>query len=733
MPNVILPELIVSAYLDSSIPGTQRRALEILGRIEQSALKGTERWLVLAPSFNRASGFIAEQDLTQSVEFIREDIERRGIEIISGTAVYAIWKQTVNGSWSDPEILYAIGQGYSVFALRPEALAQIVQACEQCYGVPLSTLQILSGADLEPSLSQNSNPDSEGGDRSNSSGGDRSTNNADASSDTIPVAQSTLLRSGIKFSKISNTLISWLFASLIPFISLKQEPSGTLPDDEVAESERFRPLPEAGLHANKIEVQDTLQKQAPSTASQLSQSKNLATDLALRKSKSQTTILSDLVGGDRHPFFVEKLSAVHSRRKAAIIITDLAEDTASHTSIGQCSSFQVSPAPEKLPKFTTFVDLSTLVDILHPIVVKNSDPHPQGETPPHSPSKPRPHHTKPQPTPVSSPSLPIPFSTPDNLSTSPDPNLDPIVEDQGGSPAPTPDVNNGGSDPVQPSGFNPPIINGLGGHFVFEISPGAGQIIITHFGGVGTGTAPSQSVIEEADTLKFMGDAAFSAQNMMLTQKGDDLIIHFEGVSGTEVILKNFQMENLDNLLRPSASADLANILFDGQDNPQDRYDIFDAAWDLNAVLNLNTVTFLNDQDNQVTGFEGSDNIINGQGGDDTLTGLGGNDVLRGGDGNDVLRGGAGNNILTGNAGSDTFVLFVGGYSQINDFTLGEDQIELPRDIAYEQLNIRQGTGNNSSDSFIFFDKKLIALVKNVEANTLTSSNFFQADNHFGS
>jgi Ca2+-binding RTX toxin-like protein len=101
----------------------------------------------------------------------------------------------------------------------------------------------------------------------------------------------------------------------------------------------------------------------------------------------------------------------------------------------------------------------------------------------------------------------------------------------------------------------------------------------------------------------------------------------------------------------------LGNILFDGQISFQDSFDVFNAEDTRTVVFNRNTVTFLNDLDNTVFGFNGSDDVINGQGGNDRLYGLSGNDILRGGDGNDKLFAGTGADILVGGAGDDTLYL----------------------------------------------------------------------------
>ncbi len=88
-------------------------------------------------------------------------------------------------------------------------------------------------------------------------------------------------------------------------------------------------------------------------------------------------------------------------------------------------------------------------------------------------------------------------------------------------------------------------------------------------------------------------------------------------------ILKDFALENLDNLSKaPGATVNLGNILFDGDRTIQDSFDVFNAEDIRKFLFNRNTVTFLNDLDNVVFGF--NDDVINGQGGNDRLFGLGG-------------------------------------------------------------------------------------------------------------
>ena len=290
--------------------------------------------------------------------------------------------------------------------------------------------------------------------------------------------------------------------------------------------------------------------------------------------------------------------------------------------------------------------------------------------------------------------------------------------------------------------FNP-TPSGAGGQQSFLVAQGEGTVTVANFGGVGTGIYPTEVAIAAVDTLKFQG-TGLTARNMLLTQVGSDLEITFEGVANTKAVLQNFQLENLDNLLRQTgAGVDIANILFDGQTTGQDSFDVFNANWTNGnpdwfpgQIFNRNSVTFLNDLDNQVNGLANSDDVINAQGGNDYIDGLSGNDLLRGGAGNDTLLGGVGNDtliggsgfdILTGNAGNDVFTLAANsGTDTITDFEVTQDRLQLSGGLGFAQLSVIQGTGANINDTLIQLTStnEVIAVLTGVQATTLNAGTF---------
>ncbi|MEH2091682.1 beta strand repeat-containing protein [Nostoc sp.] len=257
-------------------------------------------------------------------------------------------------------------------------------------------------------------------------------------------------------------------------------------------------------------------------------------------------------------------------------------------------------------------------------------------------------------------------------------------------------------------------LTGGGGNdiFIYDENSAYNYIqMITDFTGVGKGTNPIAAVIAEADTLNLQSYS--SAQNLLLTQNGNNLEISFQGFTFRKIILENFVLENLDNLTKSTgATVDLGNILFYGQTTITDSFDVFNANSTQSTVFKKNTVTFLNDLSNNVSGFDNSNDVINGQGGDDIIEGLSGNDLLRGGAGNNTLNGGvgddfldaefpSGNNLLNGSDGNDSLTAsgsyeYYSEFGQVDDRSLGDNTLN--GGAGDDSLNASGSFGNNLLD-----------------------------------
>ncbi len=140
-----------------------------------------------------------------------------------------------------------------------------------------------------------------------------------------------------------------------------------------------------------------------------------------------------------------------------------------------------------------------------------------------------------------------------------------------------------------------------------------------------------------------------------------------------------------------------------------------------------------------LTGELGKDVLVGGNG-NDSLIGGAGNDVLVGGNGDDLLVGGLGHDQLIGGNGRDQFDLrvFDDFFSKtssthltksdndvIQDFQPGQDQVFLPFDVHFEDLEIVQ-KGNHAQ---IYLDTQLLVVMKGVEATQLNVSDFLFSSN----
>ncbi|MEJ6485824.1 calcium-binding protein, partial [Nostoc punctiforme UO1] len=248
---------------------------------------------------------------------------------------------------------------------------------------------------------------------------------------------------------------------------------------------------------------------------------------------------------------------------------------------------------------------------------------------------------------------------------------------------------------------------GNGGQDTFVFHFGDGNDTITDFSGTGIGSNPSAAVITQLDTLQFIGNG-LTARNLQLTQNGNNLELTFLDAASTKVTLQNFQLENLDNLPATNSKPAIGNILFDGQTTITDSFDVIDTNSIQTSIFNKNTVTFLNDLNNNITGFDNSDDVINGQGGNDIIDGKSGNDLLRGGTGNDALIGGVGNDILVGGAGADRFLyntnalfaMTAVGVDTISDFKTSQaDKIVLDK-TTFSAIASAAGNGFSQNSDF---------------------------------
>ncbi|MBX9258234.1 FG-GAP repeat protein [Desmonostoc muscorum CCALA 125] len=277
----------------------------------------------------------------------------------------------------------------------------------------------------------------------------------------------------------------------------------------------------------------------------------------------------------------------------------------------------------------------------------------------------------------------------------------------------------GGNDTISGNGGNDTLVGGTGNDtFIFRL--GDGNDTITDFAGIRTGSNPSATVINQLDTLQFIG-SGLTARNLQLTQNGSNLELTFLDAASTKVTLQNFQLENLDNVPARGSRPAIGNILFDGQTSVTDSFDVFDANSTQTNLFNKNTVTFLNDLNNNVAGFYNSNDVINAQGGNDIINGNSGDDLLRGGEGDDILIGGQGNDTLVGGKGNDVLIGGVGAdffaYNSDGEFTTAVFGVDTITDF------------NRSEGDKIVLDKTTFSAITSAVGTGFSNTNDFQITN----
>ncbi|PSN11350.1 hypothetical protein C7293_24635 [filamentous cyanobacterium CCT1] len=303
----------------------------------------------------------------------------------------------------------------------------------------------------------------------------------------------------------------------------------------------------------------------------------------------------------------------------------------------------------------------------------------------------------------------------------------------------------------------------------FIIRRGYGTERIIGFDGIGAGTSPDAATLSEADILLFEGEG-LTARHMLLNQTNKDLVITFEGISDVSVTLQDFAIEDFDNLGQgPGTISNQGNVIFVPQGFEatnsffefegifEDVFDVFNDDWEKLHVLNKNTVTFLNALDNITSGFDASDDVINGLDGNDVLNGLSGDDLLRGGHGNDTVLGGSGSDtliggsgndflngygltlgefdVLEGGSGADVFALgdanspyYLGnGYATITDFNYLEgDKIQITGSASNYGIEFQNFSGGLATDTLIYFGSVLIGVVQDT-TNVVPTFDFIAA------
>ncbi|HFK4064740.1 TPA: calcium-binding protein [Kluyvera ascorbata] len=183
--------------------------------------------------------------------------------------------------------------------------------------------------------------------------------------------------------------------------------------------------------------------------------------------------------------------------------------------------------------------------------------------------------------------------------------------------------------------------------------------------------------VNETNTLHF-GDGLL-AENAVMQQWDNDLIIYFQNSADSVTIKNYFSTEGGDELLYQ-----IEQIMFaDG------------TVWDTAAVLSqIHTGT----SEAQTLLALDCGSVIHAAGGNDSLYGAGGNDALYGDAGNDTLDGASGEDTLYGGDGNDA--LFGGDGDDLLSGGEGDDALkgEYGRDMLYGDAGNDMLTGGFDND-----------------------------------
>jgi hypothetical protein len=124
------------------------------------------------------------------------------------------------------------------------------------------------------------------------------------------------------------------------------------------------------------------------------------------------------------------------------------------------------------------------------------------------------------------------------------------------------------------------------------------------------------------------------------------------------------------------------------------------------------------------TGDEGTQQVTVGYGENVDNVDFGAQQVTANNENSDVVTGISPNDPLVGTNQQDRFTLSSTETNTVSNFTTGEDLLELPENINFNQLEITQGQGDNANDTVITFESEAIAILNDTNADEITAYNF---------
>lgn len=219
-----------------------------------------------------------------------------------------------------------------------------------------------------------------------------------------------------------------------------------------------------------------------------------------------------------------------------------------------------------------------------------------------------------------------------------------------------------------------------------DASRGGNDSDVYIFGrGDGQDTITDLDYSQNTDVLRFKPGT--SAADLIVAQRGDNLVVQINGSTDTVTITNFFRPTYYGWYSQATRfSYAIESFEFSGE-----------AAWNFEQIKEASWKGTSADDN---FGGDQRDNVMGGGLGNDTLYGFDGNDTLSGGDGDDLLDAGAGDDVLDGGAGDDTLIAGEGHDTILFGRGDGRDLLRSDEDYAKRWVDSIRGrpysaTGNN--------------------------------------
>lgn len=214
----------------------------------------------------------------------------------------------------------------------------------------------------------------------------------------------------------------------------------------------------------------------------------------------------------------------------------------------------------------------------------------------------------------------------------------------------------------------------------------------------------------DSSTLEF--GTGIAPEDLELKRRGWDLVVEI-GANGQSILIRDYFEED--------GQTGAAINLFEFADG---------ATWTVENIKQK--VLVPTELEDEIWGYDASDDTLSGLGGDDSLRGQAGHDTLDGGAGDDRVEGGIGNDTLIGGAGDDR--LMGGTGADIYEIAAqgGDDRIS-ETSSATDVDRIRLAAGITSDQVRVYREGDRLRIAINGDQQHITVDDYFDADATTGS